>query len=81
MAIKKRYCEDCNGINSGGFYDDICVIQEFDKYQKYLFDNSKNFDGNYGCQVPAKVWKEAEERYGDFGCSFAICDDLEKERY
>lgn len=85
MGVKKRYCEHCDGVNSGGFYDDICVIQELKEYQKYLFEESKNFDGNYGCQVPAKVFKEAEEKYGEpFGggnySDFAICEALAEQR-
>ncbi len=47
--IKKRYCENCDGVNSGGFYDDICIIQELEKYQQFLFDNGGE---DYGCQVP-----------------------------
>ena len=79
-TVKKRYCEHCDGVNSGGFYDDICVIQELKEYEQYLFDNSKNFDDNYGCQVPARVWKEASACYGDRDCMFAICNALQKEK-
>jgi hypothetical protein len=77
MEAKKRYCEKCDGVNSGGFYDDICVIQEFGEYNKYLFDNG---GGNYGCQVPAAIWREANERYGEWDCGFEICDKLAEQR-
>jgi hypothetical protein len=80
MAVKKRYCEHCDGVNSGGFYDDICIIQELKQYEQYLFDDEKDFDGNYGCQVPAKVWREANDCYGEWDCGFAICDALRNKR-
>lgn len=85
--IKKRYCEHCDGINSGGFYDDICMVQELDELDKYFFEVKNEKTGNWesGCQVPAKVWKELEALYcngiGDCNYSgFAICDALAKQR-
>jgi hypothetical protein len=75
--IKKRYCEHCDGVNSGGFYDDICIIVELKEYQQFLFDNGGE---DYGCQVPAKIWEEANTCYGDYGCEFTICDALEKQK-
>ena len=75
-TVKKRYCKNCDGVNLGGYYDDICIIQLSKDYHQYLFDDGGD---NYGCQVPAKVWKEAVYKYGDFGCEFNICDKLIKE--
>lgn len=76
MGVMKRYCEHCDGVNSGGFYDDICMIQELAEFDKYRFDNGGD---KYGCQVPAKIWKEANASYGDFDCCFSICDKLQEK--
>jgi hypothetical protein len=77
MAVKKRYCEHCDGVNSGGFYDDICIIQQLSEYQQYLFDDGGCY---YGCQVPAKVWREAEDCFGDWDSGLTICGALNEER-